>query len=457
MGRLYCGAARTLITPSEELLPNLPSFDSAPFGGVLDDIYLRVIAMDNGEQKALIISFDLDKAPNPDPWIGELAVHTGIAEEFILYFGIHVHSSVITSKRPFEKSHDISRKPPEVQKAAAKYEEWLKEKLFDAVDRALHEMKPARMGFGLGNSYINVNRNQDYFEYNDAGGKMLAPGIGANGSAPTDTELAVMRIEDLESRPIAFFMNYAVHCVVMIWNRDEDGKTWISGDIGGGVSRYMEQKFPGSIAVWSSGAAGDLNPIMMNQIYYPEPQTGICTCKRLQGLEVCSVMLKTLTARHFQDVMKVVSGIKCTEEMIQISGMIEWSETPGCQRVFDESGRYVRELTGEDQPPYRIRLHLLRIGSVALFGVNGELYSSLGKAVKNMALMKNTVVINHDASLVPGNPGYIYDDETIERVCCMDGVAAPERIPGTRNFRARKGDTLPSLRIHIKNMFEHVL
>jgi hypothetical protein len=45
MNQLFCGAARECITPPGELLPDLRGLMDRPFGGVLDDLFVRVLAL----------------------------------------------------------------------------------------------------------------------------------------------------------------------------------------------------------------------------------------------------------------------------------------------------------------------------------------------------------------------------------------------------------------------------
>ena len=58
------------------------------------------------------------------------------------------------------------------------------------------------------------------------------------------------------------YYNYAVHGVIT-GNLD-----MISGDIPGAASRYVEESLgDDAVALWTSGAAGDQNPIYFNQTY----------------------------------------------------------------------------------------------------------------------------------------------------------------------------------------------
>jgi neutral ceramidase len=444
-GQLYCGASREVITPPEDLIPNLAGLGDGRFGGVLDDLFVRAIAIGDGQNQALVIAFDLDKAPYPAENLKETSARTGIPEENIFFFSIHTHTAPVTGYRPEEPINDVRRKAAEVQDATAIYEQLVTEAMVKAVDEAIGSMRPARLGYAYKKSSINVNRTQDY-EYTDENGELhIECGLGVNPQAPVDRTLFVLKFEDLHGQPIAFFMNYPVHNAVMIDNQCCDGKRGISGDIGGNVCRLLEEKSIGSTAIWSSGAAGDINPLILNEIFYPDPLTGRAVESRL-GDGITSV-LKMLAARHFADVMKAVRKIVCTTESISIAGTVDWLFTPGRNVVTREDGT-TEILVGEGVDPYEIRLHLVRLGDVALYGFSGELYSSLGKRMKEISPLENTILINHDASLM-ARSGYIFDDETLAR-----DVA--NRLPGHKNSHILPGYVLESLEKHTLEMFQEL-
>src|SRR4029077_1675899 len=128
--------------------------------------------------------------------------------------------------------------------------------------------------YGAGAAHVNVNRRE------------LTPSqgwwLGYNENGPSDKTLHVLRFEDLAGKPIAFLVNYAVHAVVMGPDNYQ-----ITGDLAGATSRFVEQHYlgkdkprsdggprlrlrpeerssdDGPVAVWTSGAAGDQNPVSM--------------------------------------------------------------------------------------------------------------------------------------------------------------------------------------------------
>ena len=108
--KLYCGAAKVNITPSEELLPWMFGLMDRHYCKIHDELYLRVMALQSGETKALLVVYDLDKATNPEEWTKLIEEETGVPADNILYFAIHTHTAPLTGYRPFEGSAGKSQR-----------------------------------------------------------------------------------------------------------------------------------------------------------------------------------------------------------------------------------------------------------------------------------------------------------------------------------------------------------
>ena len=240
--KLLCGAARELITPPEDMLNHLSGLMNSSFGGVVDDLYVRVIALKYGDKKMLLVSFDLDKAACPQENLEALEKETGIPKESVLFIGIHTHSAPVTGYRPHEGPNFIARKPQIVKETTRRYEKFIQERLLKAAHRALYEMRPAQLGFAYGESYVNVNRVAFYQVMDQTGSLHTEVSTGTNYKRPADPTLFVMKFQEMDGKPIAFFINYACHNTVMILNAcGKDGKVGISADMGGNVSKEMER------------------------------------------------------------------------------------------------------------------------------------------------------------------------------------------------------------------------
>ena len=219
----------------------------------------------------------------------------------------------------------------------------------------------------------------------------------------------------------------------------------------GNTTLLLEKLNEGAVAIWSSGAAGDVNPRMMNQIYYPCPVWGEQRTYYVQNYEVAEVMLKMLFARHLDDIKQTLSAIDSFAEEAELEGgIIEWSETPARDFVKDENGG-TQIVTGDGVAPARVRVHGFRLGEVMFMGINGELYASLGAAMKDASPMKNTVLITHDST--PAGGSYIFDDFTLtsgQREC-------PGPIPALAATRFLPGYLKESLSGHAKSVAEKLL
>lgn len=435
--KLLCGAAKKCITPPDALLHRLYGLMGRKFCSVLDDIYLRVIALSDGENRALIVSFDLDKAPRPEENLRALTEATGIPEENILYFGIHTHTAPLCGPRPaFEAPKD-----EDTAAATAEYETFVQNQLLCAAKEALDALQPARLGTGRGDSYLNVNRNQHYIVKGSDGKEYDLMGLGADPLGEVDRSMFVLKAESLDGETIALFVNYAMHNVVMICNEPlGDGRVGISADVGGNVSRCLEE-FCGGVAVWSSGAAGDVNPIMMNQYYYPDPITGVQCEEKIHEYQGAVGMLKIMVGRHVEDVKSILRTLRCEETEAALGGAVAWSETE----------------TEGDNPALRIRLQALRLGRLGFMGAGGELYTTLGRAVREASPMADTVVINHNVSLLH-DCGYVLDDAALARAHVKaPGLERGAFIPGGNRAVNLPGTVKISLEKHTKEMFGKLL
>ena len=406
---MICGVSKKKITPPVELLPNLNGLSGVTFTEVLDDLYVRVLVLGDEQKKILFVVFDLDKVPYPEKYLPELSVRTRIPEECISLLSIHTHTAPITGWRPNEGPNFIERKPEHIQKATHEYEEFLEQIVYEAADEAMSALQPVRIGWGQGESYININRVEEYIVRKEDGSKESVYGLGQNHAADVDRSLFVLKVEDLNGNMVACLANYAVHNCMLIGNRcAKDGGTLLSGDLCGTVTQLIEENHPGCVAFWTSGAAGDINPIMMNQIFYPDPRTGEQAVLDVPvGDTTPLIMLKILSTRHYVDILRVLERITCEDDSSMVDGAVKCLEMPG---------------NGE---PYRIRVHMSRIGELGIWGMSGELYSSLGKAIKEGVPGGTHVIMNHDASLLVDS-GYIFDDETFM-------LGEKVKLPGRRN------------------------
>lgn len=384
--QLLVGAAVRDITPTDEngLLP-VPGIgrEAGDMVGVINPIHTRVIAYQLGETKALMICTETGKGPLGDTFCKIISEHTGIPVEAIFYTTTHSHAA------PEVVFGEFSEEEKEDDSNSMKWARFTLSQMLDAADEALANLKPANVSIGYGESYVNINRTYTYTkedgtQYNE---------LGYNMAGEVDPTLVVIRIDDEEENPIAFIINYACHGVTMIANTTLDGETGIDPDFCGQVSRLLEEKYEGSVAMWTSGAAGDMNPFISNQIMYPDPETG-----ELVTVYSGETKIRDEVAYiHYDDIKKVLAN---NMEPVDVD-ILAYSE--------DKT-----TLPGRDEhDDVTLSLQLLRLGDIAFIGTPGEIFQSIGAYIRENSDLPYTMVVDNTWNWPDSFLFYIPDDAGI--------------------------------------------
>lgn len=385
---LKVGAAKVDVTPAPDALPK-------NYRGILDHLFARAIVVENGTDRAAMVTLDAGAIPT-QLWqhlSARAASELHIPAAQFLLTATHTHSAPWT--------------PP------AGYED----KIFDALKKAVAAAQPARMAYGTGVSYINVNRN------------IIDPKThrwweGPNYDGPSDKTVAVVRFETLSGEPIAVYYNYAVHGVIT------GTLDLVSADIPGAASNYIEESLGnGAVAVYSNGAAGDQNPIYFNQTYELRDIRIKDYAKR--GVDISNAMPpggegldrndpRTALLMEQQKKMILSMGQFLGEEVLHVSraslerpvsvasigGAQENVTCPGRKRLNE--GRAGFPGTYTDGDPVNIRLSLLKIGDTVIGGVDAELFTTIAQRFKQESPYKHTMMTTLTNGMA--NSGYIPND-----------------------------------------------
>jgi len=393
-GTLQVGAAKVDITPSADATLPMSGYSDRKegFKGIHDHIYTRAIVVSDGAKLAAIVTWELIGVPNAawETLSQRIAEETGIPVEYQLIAAVHDHSA----PAPFGMYGNNSAK-------SGPYTKQVEDASVEAVRRAKENLQPAKIGIGAGKAYVNINRR----EYSPEEGWWL----GYNPEAPSDKTVAVVRFDALSGKPIALLINYAVHAVVM------GGENYqVSGDLAGATSRYVENYYRGkpedaprgdagaaihlrpeeitenAVALWTSGAAGDQNPISL-----------------ARGSDF--TMVDALGKILGEEVVRAAGAIHATDQAT-IWGKQEVVTCPG--RKVSPGPLPRKEYKWEDSDPVSIRLSLLTINDIALAGVSGEVMTMIQEHLKEKSTSSHTVVVTH----ANGSSGYIPDDAAFEQV-----------------------------------------
>ena len=224
--------------------------------GVHDNIYHRIVALDDGINKFILISSGLCVlSPSEyDRMAAELKNKFGVDPINFWWTVTHTHSAPEVGPPGLPAVFMGERYQHE---ANLEYTLEVEQKLIEGISEALKNLEPSRLGVGWGFSRANINRRAI-----DIDGKAT---LGMNPDGAVDRRIGLLRIDREDGSPLALISNYAIHGTVL-----GHGNLKISGDVPGIVSEYVEQKI-GAPVLFINGAAGNLAPIYST---YPTPGSG---------------------------------------------------------------------------------------------------------------------------------------------------------------------------------------
>lgn len=229
--RYRVGVAKIDITPDYPI--RLAGFGSrrTESEGITHRIFAKALAIDDGEPLLLIT---VDSCGVPASFTEDLAKclqKLGVKRERFALTVTHSHTTPMVAG--YLKTLFGVPIPPEHQKTIDRYSSELLDKIERVAKDALADRKPRTLSWGVGKVGFAVNRR-------DKGG-------------PTDHDLPILVVRDLDGVPRAIWVSYACHCVTLYNNK-------LSGDWAGFAQDAIESDFPGAIALVSIGCGADQNP-----------------------------------------------------------------------------------------------------------------------------------------------------------------------------------------------------
>ncbi|MCW3787319.1 neutral/alkaline non-lysosomal ceramidase N-terminal domain-containing protein [Plebeiibacterium sediminum] len=392
--QIKVGAAKVDITPDENALPK--GYDS-----IRDGLFCRAIVIDNGVTEAALVAVDQGMVNNDlyNNITKKIEEETGIPALNVFISPSHTHSAPWGAEASVEKG------------------------VIDVVKAAKSNIQPATISYKTGLAYLNINR--DVIDPETRLWKQ-----GPNHAGPSDKTVAVLTFRDASGTPIAVYYNYAMHANMMFMSGT------ISADFPGEASKYIEDYLGNDVvALFSSGAAGDQNPITtqpMEQVGHKKVEALIESGKAKDlaeaimmagflgngevqvdqaALDRQSQMISSLGQILGEEVIRVTGLPQRTDSVIAIQGSKEIITCPGRKRT--NTGREGAPGTYVDGDPVNIKLSLLRLGDVAIAGVNAEVYNIIAQRFKEESPLTNVIF----SSITNGssNSGYIPDDAAFQR------------------------------------------
>ena len=265
---MKAGVAKAVITNTEPLV--MVNGDVSE--GTLRDIYARALVLNDGSNRLIIITYDLNCLDHATPFLRKrVRDELGIEPSHLILLATHNHNA-----------------PIQINPDNFEYGKWLAGRMFDLIREAIaNERGPVKVLFGHGYGYF----------------------IASVGNAPTDYEIQVLKVVH-DGQPIALFFNHGTHPM------QASGKKVGAGHPGYAMDE-IEEAMPGVQAMYAASGAGNQFPgnlLELRQLAAearkkgPEHYRELLEkrCKAI-GHELADAVLK-IAEGEFQDVTGPISS-----------------------------------------------------------------------------------------------------------------------------------------------------
>lgn len=230
---MKAGVARTLITPENPIALAGYAARSGPSKGVYHDLFAKALVLEEGDDKAVIITtdligFDPTTCQEVKTAISQL---TGLAPQQVILSASHTHTGPeisIENKEHVESFDEV-------------YVRALIAKIANAVNEACQRTEPVTLDFAKTSCTLAVNRRLPTPE-----GMAMRP----NPAGISDHEVCVLRIRRSDASPLAILVSYPCHPTTL-------GDYLIGGDYPGFAQTAIETEFENCVAMFIQGCAGD--------------------------------------------------------------------------------------------------------------------------------------------------------------------------------------------------------
>jgi len=238
---LFGGAARVVINPPLGInRPGVRIFRD-PIQAIESDLTATAVVLSNGPVSVVVIAVDLlfMSMPVITALRQRIADAIGCPLSNVLVNFSHTHGGPAFS--------DFIDDTPEQMDLQRRYQEKVEEQLVAVATEAQKRLQPARIGAGKGQCRIGVYRRAKTESGRDV--------LGEVPEAPIDPAVGVIRVDDLEGRPIATLFSYGCHPVTM-----GPRSLVASSDFPGAARSVVEATLDG-LSLFLQACGGNINPV----------------------------------------------------------------------------------------------------------------------------------------------------------------------------------------------------
>jgi hypothetical protein len=411
---LRAGAAVANIDPDIWPLPMVGTFSLRLAHKAHDPLHVRAVVLDNDGTRIAIAVVDSCYVPRSlvDDAKRRLAKVGTIRADRVLVSATHTHSAPAARDR-----RDVVADPAYVEQVTVG--------IVDAITRAVKNLEPAELGYGVGSAPGQVfNRRwfmhkggivENPFGETDDKVRMNPPAgsdLLAHPAGPIDPDVSVLSVRATDGRHIALLANYSLHYVGGV------SSGAVSADYFGEFARIVEDKLtrrtlvatddPPVVAIMSNGTSGDINNIDFTR---KRPKREPFEQIRHVANRIAEVALEARASIRYDanptlamsQALLTLDKRRPTPEQVKRAKC--FMAEPDEKKLPKRAKAYAKWTLALDQPPYQDELVLqaIRIGDCGITAIPCEVFAEIGLEIKAKSPLSTTFTIE----LANGHYGYL--------------------------------------------------
>ena len=428
---LRAGAARRVVNPPLGTRQTGFRLFGNPVQAIESDLTATALVLAGVTTKVVVVAIDLSivgvdlslRNQRPAQELrSAVAQALGIPVSHVLLNTSHAHSGVALP--------DYMPDTPEQMALKTRYRESLIRGLVEAAVEANADLRPARIGVGWGESAIGVYRRET------RGGRDV---LGEVVDHPVDSSVGVIRVDDLNGNPIAVAFRYSCHPVTM-----GPRSAVVSSDFPG-VARRVVEDGVGGLALFLQGGGGNVNPRagmgfdvdcrdtkervglelggealkvaaalrtntrpgprrtlgnIPNFLFTPWLPVDDTTRADLAAAET-AVELDYVDLPPMPEAEEILARRQAMLAALRASGADGWEVRVA--EKYEDWARLLVEACELDKPPCSLFVQAIRIGHIAIVGVNAELFFESGLELRARSPFPDTFALGY----TNGTIGYL--------------------------------------------------
>ncbi len=400
-GELRVGTAAVRITPPNAI-PMAGYYSTRLAEGIHDDLNAKAIVFEQDGARVALVALDLVSLARPTVEEARriIARTTGVPAAAVMISATHSHTGPLlqsdsTRNSAYGGDTDIART----------YTLALPARIAEAVRLAESALAPAKLSAGTGREESLPFNRRFVMKDGSVGwnaGK-LNPAI-VRPAGPVDPAVPIVYAETPDGRPIATYVNFAMHL-------DTVGGLKFSADYPFTLAQILGRvKSPEMLTLFTIGCAGDINHVNTG---IKDPQKGPVEAARI-GTVLAGEVLKTYT--RLAPVATAAPRVR--------SALVKLPLAPIAAGDIDKARSLLARLGGKDDPkflekvwafkvldvfgrdgqPLEVEVQVIALGrDLAWVSLPGEIFVELGLAIKAGSPFPHTIL----AELANGSIGYI--------------------------------------------------